>query len=149
MTKAGRTLTPRNWKMPEWMQQFAKLINNTGGNRIEELYNDDGTNSNVFNNAPLALICVAVKSQVDLLLSLHKLGLLNLAHDDLVKALEEAIAVASGLDRDMYWERGTGKYVEDKKITTLRKRLALAKAQRATYEEEKEGGAEGGHGGLS
>ena len=66
-----------NWTMPEWMEPFRKLINNTGGNSIEELVNDDGTNSNVFNNAPRALICCAVKCQVDLLKSLHKAGALG------------------------------------------------------------------------
>lgn len=65
-----------NWTMPEWMEPFRKLINNTGGNTIEDLVNDDGTNSNVFNNAPRALICCAVKCQVDLLKTLHNEGLL-------------------------------------------------------------------------
>lgn len=60
------------WKMPDWMKKYEDLIVNTGGNSIEELMNDDGTNSNVFNNAPRALICCAVKSQVSLLEGLHK-----------------------------------------------------------------------------
>ena len=64
------------WIMPEWMEKYRKMIVNTGGNAIEELVNDDGTNSNVFNNAPRALICVAVKSQVNLLEILHKEGLI-------------------------------------------------------------------------
>jgi len=63
--------------MPEWMRKYKHMINNTGGNPIEELINDDGTNSNVFNNAPRALICVAVKSQVALLERLHKEGVLS------------------------------------------------------------------------
>ena len=67
----------RNWKMPKWMEKYRKFINNTGGNSIEELYNDDGTNSNVFNNAPRALICVSVKCQVQLLLTLKKEGLIE------------------------------------------------------------------------
>jgi len=66
----------RNWKMPEWMKPYEKYINNTGGNPIEELVNDDGTNSNVFNNAPRALICCSVKCQVDLLETLKREGLL-------------------------------------------------------------------------
>jgi len=61
----------KEWKMPEWMERYQEHITNTGGNPIEELMNDDGTNSNVFNNAPRALICVAVKSQVALLEILH------------------------------------------------------------------------------
>lgn len=65
------------WKMPSWMEKYRPLIGNTGGNSAEELYNDDGTNSNVFVNAPRALICVAVKNQVDLLLKLHNQNLLK------------------------------------------------------------------------
>jgi len=67
----------KKWTMPKWMLPYANLINNTGGNPIEELVNDDGTNSNVFNNAPRALICCAVKCQVNLLESLHRKGLLE------------------------------------------------------------------------
>lgn len=55
------------WKMPKWMEPYRDMIGNTGGNSIEDLMNDDGVNSTVFNNAPRALICVAVKSQVGLL----------------------------------------------------------------------------------
>lgn len=65
------------WTMPEWMKRYASLIVNTGGNNIEDLVNDDGTNSNVFNNAPRALICAAVKSQVALLELLHEEELLK------------------------------------------------------------------------
>lgn len=70
-------MAKRNWKMPKWMEQYRPLISNTGGNDIEELVNDDGRNSNVFNNAPRALICVAVKCQVSILESLHEKGLLK------------------------------------------------------------------------
>lgn len=65
------------WIIPEWMKQYLPLIMNTGGNNVEDLVNDDGTNSNVFNNAPRALICTAVKSQVALLELLHEKGLLK------------------------------------------------------------------------
>lgn len=68
----------KKWKMPKWMEWYRPYIQNTGGNTIEDLYNDDGTNSNVFNNAPRALLCVAVKSQVDLLTKLHELGHLDM-----------------------------------------------------------------------
>ena len=67
----------KEWVMPEWMEPFRKFINNTGSNSIEELENDDGTNSNVFNNAPRALICVACHCQVSLLETLHEKGLLK------------------------------------------------------------------------
>lgn len=63
--------------MPKWMKRYAPLIVNTGGNNIEDLVNDDGTNSNVFNNAPRALVCAAVKSQVKLLELLYEKELLK------------------------------------------------------------------------
>lgn len=72
VTKAKKT-----WKMPEWMEKYRKYIRNTGGNPIEELYNDDGTNSNIFNNGPRALICCSVKSQIDLLYLLKQEGLIQ------------------------------------------------------------------------
>jgi hypothetical protein len=65
------------WIMPAWMKPYAKMILNTGGNSIEDLVNDDGKNSNVFNNAPRALICASVKSQVGLLEQLYDKGLLK------------------------------------------------------------------------
>lgn len=67
----------KKWTMPKWMEPFREHINNTGGNPIEELVNDDGTNSNVVVNAPRALICVAVKCQVSLLETLHEKGMLK------------------------------------------------------------------------
>ena len=66
------------WKMPEWMEEYREMIDHyTGGNPIEELMNDDGTNSNVFNNAPRALICVSVKSVVSFLTMLHERQMLG------------------------------------------------------------------------
>ncbi len=65
------------WVMPEWMKPYVEFICNTGGNSVEELMNADSKTANVVVNAPLALICVAVKSQVWLLEELHKKGLLK------------------------------------------------------------------------
>lgn len=67
----------KNWIMPKWMKSYEKMILNTGGNSIEDLVNDDGKNSNIFNNAPRALICASVKSQVGLLEQLYEKGLLK------------------------------------------------------------------------
>jgi len=58
-------MAEKKWVMPERLERFRGLIVNTGGNSIEELMNDH--KSNVFNNAPRALICVSVKSQIALL----------------------------------------------------------------------------------
>ena len=65
---------PRKWVMPTWMEPYRHLIRDTGGNPIEELMNDH--ESNVVINAPRALICVAVKSQVHMLEALQKRGML-------------------------------------------------------------------------
>ncbi len=64
----------KKWIMPDWMEQYKDLIVNTGGNGIGELMNDN--KSTAFNNAPRAIICVAVKSQISLLEKLHDKGLL-------------------------------------------------------------------------
>lgn len=64
----------KKWKMPEWMEQYRPLFHNTGGNSVEDLYNDDGRNSNAFNNPIRGMLCGGVKSQVALLNDLHNLG---------------------------------------------------------------------------
>ncbi len=69
------TTTRETWAMPKWMEEYRELINNTGGNSIEELVNNHETT--IEENAPLALICVAVKCQVGLLQALYKNNLLK------------------------------------------------------------------------
>lgn len=53
------------WKMPKWMEKYRASINNTGGNTVEELMNDHTTTIDI--NMVLAMLCVAVQSQVRLL----------------------------------------------------------------------------------
>jgi hypothetical protein len=72
----------KKWKMPVWMAEYEKMIRNTGGNSVSELMNDHTTT--MFENAPRAMLCVAVKSQVSLLELLYRSG-------DLIK--KEPIAV--------------------------------------------------------
>lgn len=60
------------WTMPDWMEPFRNMISDTGGNPIEELMNDRHTTT--FENAPRAILCVAVNAQVTLLERLHKSG---------------------------------------------------------------------------
>jgi hypothetical protein len=68
-------MSPRApWVMPAWMEKYRAIIVNTGGNPIEELMNDHDTIVQV--NAPRAIICVAVKSQVALLYALNQQGIL-------------------------------------------------------------------------
>ena len=55
----------KKWTMPQWMEQYRESFNNTGGNTIEELMNNHKVT--IFENAQLAMICVAVKSQVKFL----------------------------------------------------------------------------------
>jgi hypothetical protein len=64
-----------DWVMPQWMEPYRQHFHNTGGNTIEEVMNRKDIT--VFNNAPMALICTAVESQVALLHTLHKAGLLQ------------------------------------------------------------------------
>lgn len=63
------------WVMPEWMEPYRKLINNTGGDTIENLMNDHTSNS--FNNVIRAGLICCVDSQVRLLHTLRKEGILK------------------------------------------------------------------------
>jgi hypothetical protein len=63
------------WLMPDWMEPYRELINNTGGNPIEELLNDRHTTAQV--NLIRAALIVAVTSQVHLLTTLHNQGMLT------------------------------------------------------------------------
>lgn len=65
----------KQWVMPKWMEPYRSSINNTGGNSIEDVMNREDVT--VFNNAPMAMICVAVKSQVALLERLNDLDFIN------------------------------------------------------------------------
>lgn len=63
------------WTMPEWMMPYKPFIHNTGGNDIEQLYNDN--KNHLRTNLPLAIIIYCVQSQVDLLIRLKKENLLK------------------------------------------------------------------------
>ncbi len=63
------------WVMPDWMEQYRDLINNTGGNSVEDLLNDRETTAR--SNVVRAGLIIAVHSQVGLLYALRKLGLLG------------------------------------------------------------------------
>lgn len=62
------------WHIPDWMKKYEPLFCNTGGNTVEDLMNRDPREANVVINAPVALLCVAVQSQVTLLHQLRKEG---------------------------------------------------------------------------
>lgn len=65
---------PYVWRMPEWMKPFEPLIDDTGGNPIETLVNDNETNARI--NLVRAVLCIAVKDQVTMLYRLARRGLL-------------------------------------------------------------------------
>lgn len=67
-----------NFQMPPELEQFRGLIQNTGGNRVEDLidrfYNEDHLSKT---NLPVFVMAVAVSSQVDLLKILYARELLK------------------------------------------------------------------------
>lgn len=62
----------KEWTMPEWMEKYRPLFYNTGGNSIEDLMNDEGTNPS--NNIIRWSIIISVQAQFVLLERLHKEG---------------------------------------------------------------------------
>lgn len=61
------------WAMPDWMEPHRESICNTGGNTVEEVVNG---NADPFINLPLSVLQACVKSQVGLLSSLRKRGII-------------------------------------------------------------------------
>lgn len=67
-------MSKSQWVMPEQLEPFRELVNNTGGNPIEELMNDHTTNMG--NNMIRAVLIACVESQMSLLSALDEKGLL-------------------------------------------------------------------------
>jgi len=69
-TETGRI---EKWIQPDWMKsiKWSKLIPCTK-DQVEELVNA-GSEINVFNNAPKAMMCVSVKTSVKYVEKLHNL----------------------------------------------------------------------------
>lgn len=61
----------KRWVMPKWMEPYRDDILNTGGNTVEDLVNG---NTKAAINLPLAILEVAVSSQVGLLSKLYSEG---------------------------------------------------------------------------
>lgn len=72
-------MSDKTWKKPDWLKQkYVTLLNNTGGWMTpEDVMNCDDPSCNVIVNAPKALLCVAVRSQIQYLIALHDAGLLK------------------------------------------------------------------------
>ena len=64
----------KDWTMPTWMEPYRSWIVNTGGNSVEEMMN---SNVDVRINLPVAMLSVAVQSQVALLNRMHQEGALR------------------------------------------------------------------------
>jgi len=64
----------KHWKMPKWMEPYRDLIENTGGNPIEELMNDHDTHGG--NNIIRSALIISVDSQIILLQRLAHRGML-------------------------------------------------------------------------
>lgn len=66
------------WEMPEWMEKYREHIGNTGGNSVEDLLDRLANEKSLMKtNWPVAVLAIAVESQVDLLKRLHRAGLLE------------------------------------------------------------------------
>lgn len=65
----------KKWKTPKWMHVFALLISDFRG--VEEAMNCDGRNCNVETNAPKAIMCAMLRSEVVMLMRLYNEGLLK------------------------------------------------------------------------
>ena len=62
------TQAKKKWIQPAWMAPYVELIGNTGGwITPEHAMNCDGRDCNIVVNAPRALLCTAVTSQVTML----------------------------------------------------------------------------------
>ena len=70
------------WVMPDWMEPYQRLFQNTGGYTVTELMNlDPEAPNNVRNNPVLATMYLSVAAQVDLLRRLHHHGHLKEGSD--------------------------------------------------------------------
>lgn len=76
------------WTMPSWMEPYRDLFNNTGGNSIEDLMNDDRTTSR--DNAIRMALIFCVRSQIALLTDLHVKRLLRPDRDPGLLAPKDA-----------------------------------------------------------
>lgn len=61
------------WEMPAWMEDYRAFLPGNG-ERAEELMNSTAT---TFENAPLALLAVDMKSAVETLTRIYNAGLLS------------------------------------------------------------------------
>jgi hypothetical protein len=66
------------WKQPKWMAPYVPTLVNTGGWITPEYaMNCDAKDCNLVVNGPRALLCIAVRSQIQLLLKLYEDGRLT------------------------------------------------------------------------
>lgn len=70
MIKSAKEL----YAVPDWMSPYLPLFHNTGGNDVEELLHDEDTN--MFANGIRYMLIASVRSQFDMLVTLHKQGII-------------------------------------------------------------------------
>lgn len=81
------------WVMPAWMEPYRALINNTGGNTIEELIDDFNNERNLMRtNVVRFALAMGVYAQVNLLGTLHDNRLLRGGSSPMVTASEPEAA---------------------------------------------------------
>ncbi|MFN1233380.1 hypothetical protein [Enterobacter hormaechei] len=67
--------TNEMYAVPDWMRQFLPLFHNTGGNDVEELLHDEGTN--MFANSVRYTFIVSARSQFALLMDMYSKGIIT------------------------------------------------------------------------
>lgn len=70
-----REPSPSPWTMPAWMENYRKLIQNTGGNSVEDLLNDHRCDP--FSNLYRWTFIRCVRAQVNLLQLLNEADLIG------------------------------------------------------------------------
>ncbi|HCH9097676.1 TPA: hypothetical protein NNT20_004851 [Salmonella enterica] len=63
------------YAVPDWMRQYLPLFQNTGGNDVESLLHDEGTN--MFANSIRYMLIVSARSQYGILMEMHRNGFIE------------------------------------------------------------------------
>lgn len=84
---------PSRWVFPVWMRGYLSTLSGDEA-WITELMNDHTTT--VFENAPRAVMCVAVKSQIGVLTQLHDTGKLATCTPDQTRKARKAAEDLAG-----------------------------------------------------
>lgn len=61
----------KKWKFPKWLEKYLPMLGASTKERVEGYMNCDSKDCNIVVNAPRALVCCQVQTQVNLLIRLH------------------------------------------------------------------------------